>query len=140
MTTITADRPGGTTMNPQITAVTLGVADLARSKHFYTDLGAPIAADHGIFISFSMGEGSSTLALYQRVTLAADAGVDPAGSGFQGITFNWIVPSATEVDSLLERARAAGATIVKPGQDAQWGGHFGYFADPDGYLWKVAGS
>jgi len=23
-------------------------------------------------------------------------------------------------------------------QRAQWGGYFGYFADPDGYLWKVA--
>jgi len=20
----------------------------------------------------------------------------------------------------------------------KWGGHFGYFSDPDGYLWKVA--
>ena len=23
---------------------------------------------------------------------------------------------------------------------AQWGGYFGYFSDPDGYLWKVATS
>jgi uncharacterized glyoxalase superfamily protein PhnB len=22
-------------------------------------------------------------------------------------------------------------------QRAPWGGYFGYFADPDGYLWKV---
>jgi hypothetical protein len=27
---------------------------------------------------------------------------------------------------------------VKPAQDVFWGGHSGYFADPDGHLWEVA--
>jgi uncharacterized protein len=27
--------------------------------------------------------------------------------------------------------------VVKPAAAAQWGGYFGYFSDPDGYLWKV---
>jgi len=31
----------------------------------------------------------------------------------------------------------AGGEIAKPAQRARWGGYFGYFADPDGYLWKV---
>jgi uncharacterized glyoxalase superfamily protein PhnB len=29
-------------------------------------------------------------------------------------------------------------SVVRPPAAAQWGGYFGYFADPDGYLWKVA--
>lgn len=27
--------------------------------------------------------------------------------------------------------------MVKPAAAAEWGGYFGYFSDPDGYLWKV---
>ena len=35
-------------------------------------------------------------------------------------------------------AEAAGGVIVKQAQDVFWGGHSGYFADPDGHLWEVA--
>lgn len=38
----------------------------------------------------------------------------------------------------MQKAAAAGATIVEEAAPADWGGYFGYFADPDGYLWKVA--
>ncbi|MBT8420935.1 MAG: VOC family protein, partial [Gammaproteobacteria bacterium] len=42
------------------------------------------------------------------------------------------------VREVLAEAEAAGATIVKPAQKADWGGFHGYFADPDGHLWEVA--
>ena len=127
-------------MHPQITVVTIGVADLERTTHFYSDgLGCPIAANHGIFVSFDLGGGSS-LAAYGRSALANEAGVDPAGSGFSGVTFHFLVETRTLVDDLLARAEAAGGTVTAPAQDAQWGGYFGYFADPDGNLWKVATS
>lgn len=35
-------------------------------------------------------------------------------------------------------AEEAGATLVKPGHRAHWGGYLGYFSDPDGFLWEVA--
>jgi len=38
----------------------------------------------------------------------------------------------------LDQAKRAGGKLVKPAQNAQWGGYFGYFSDPDGHLWKVA--
>ena len=41
------------------------------------------------------------------------------------------------VDAVLAEAERAGARTVKPAQRAQWGGYYGYFADPDGNLWKV---
>jgi uncharacterized protein len=60
------------------------------------------------------------------------------GTGFRGFAFNYIVRSEGRVDEVLAEAERAGGTMVKPAQTPQWGGHFGYFADPDGYLWKVA--
>lgn len=42
-----------------------------------------------------------------------------------------------EVDDVMEQARKAGATIVKPTADTFWGGYGGYFQDPDGHLWEV---
>jgi uncharacterized glyoxalase superfamily protein PhnB len=46
--------------------------------------------------------------------------------------------SNDEVDEVIGKAVAAGGSIVRDAADATWGGYFGYFADPDGYLWKVA--
>ena len=48
------------------------------------------------------------------------------------------VAEKNEVSQILERAKQCGATITKPAQDVFWGGHSGYFADPDGFLWEVA--
>lgn len=127
-------------MNPQISNVTLGVRDIERSKRFYGEgLGCPIEQDRGgIFVSFNLGSSSSGLSLYNWDALAADAGVDSNGSGFRGVTLNYIVGSAEQVDEVMQKAESAGATIVKPAEKAQWGGYSGHFSDPDGYLWKVA--
>ena len=48
------------------------------------------------------------------------------------------VAQRDEVATVLDQAQAAGGEIVKPAQDVFWGGHSGYFADPDGHLWEVA--
>jgi catechol 2,3-dioxygenase-like lactoylglutathione lyase family enzyme len=126
------------TMNPQISVVTLGVRDLDRAKQFYSEgLGCPVEKDQGGFVSFSLGDGSSALALYTWDALAGDAGVPADGSGFRGFTLSYIVPSEQRVDEVLAQAERTGGTIAKPAQAAQWGGYSGYFSDPDGYLWKV---
>jgi len=41
-------------------------------------------------------------------------------------------------DCRRNRHSAAGGRVVKQAAAAQWGGYYGYFSDPDGYLWKVA--
>jgi catechol 2,3-dioxygenase-like lactoylglutathione lyase family enzyme len=123
----------------QVTAIMLGVEDLARSKKFYAEgLGCPIDQDYPQFISFNLGDGSSSLALYERQAAAQDAGVSPEGSGFRGVSFHYIVPSTKAVDEVMANATAAGGAVVKQAAGSQWGGYFGYFSDPDGYLWKVA--
>jgi uncharacterized protein len=123
----------------KMSAVMLGVEDLNRSKAFYAEgLGCSIANDYPQFVSLDLGDGSSTLALYPREGAARDAGVSPEGSGFRGVSFHFIVDSNDEVDEVIGQAVAAGGSIVRDAADAKWGGYFGYFADPDGYLWKVA--
>ena len=123
----------------QVTAIMLGVRDLARAKKFYGDgLGCTIDKDYPGFVSLSLGDGSSSLALYEWDAAAQDAGVPPAGSGFRGVSFHYIVSSRDTVDQVIADAEAAGGAVVKEAAAAQWGGYYGYFGDPDGHLWKVA--
>jgi catechol 2,3-dioxygenase-like lactoylglutathione lyase family enzyme len=122
----------------QVTAIMLGVEDLARSKRFYGEgLGCTIDQDYPNFVSFNLGDGSSSLALYEREAAAQDAGVSSVGSGFRGISFHFIVSASEAVDEVMGNAVAAGGGVVKEAAASQWG-YFGYFSDPDGYLWKVA--
>jgi catechol 2,3-dioxygenase-like lactoylglutathione lyase family enzyme len=126
-------------MSVQVTAIMLGVEDLARSKQFYGEgLGCAIEQDYPNFVKFNLGEGSSSLALYQREAAAQEAGVSSEGSGFRGLSFHYIVPARDVVDETISKAVAAGGSVVKEAAAAQWGGYFGYFSDPDGFLWKVA--
>jgi hypothetical protein len=82
--------------------------------------------------------GGMALALYPRLELAKDATVPLEGHGFNGMSLAYNTRNRAEVDSVLEDAAAAGATVLKPAQEAFWGGYSGYFSDPDGFLWEVA--
>ena len=126
-------------MPVQVTAIMLGVQDLARSKQFHgVGLGCTIDQDHPKFVSFNLGGGWSSLALYPWEAAAQDAGVSLEGSGFRGVSFHFIVPSSDAVDEVMGNAVAAGGGVVKQAAASPWGGYFGYFSDPDGYLWKIA--
>lgn len=125
-------------MNAHVSIITLGVRDLNRAKQFYSEgLGWPILQEQGPWVCFSLGNGSSALGLFPWEALADDAGVAADGSGFRGITLSYIVRSEERVDAVLAEAERAGGKIARPAQRAPWGGYFGYFADPDGHLWKV---
>ncbi len=124
-------------MEPRLSFVTLGVADLERSTAFYRDiLQLPVVLAEKEVTFFELGR--TWLSLYPRHLLAADAGVPAGGSGFSGFTLAHNVRSAEDVDALLAEVESQGGTIVKRGHKADWGGYTGYFADPDGFLWEVA--
>jgi hypothetical protein len=137
---LSGDRDKEATVAVQATTIMIGVEDLARSKKFYGEgLGCTIDQDYPQFVSFNLGEGSSSLALYEREAAAQDAGVSSEGSGFRGVSFHYIVPSREAVDEVMATAVAAGGGVVKEAAASPYG-YFGYFSDPDGHLWKVATS
>jgi uncharacterized glyoxalase superfamily protein PhnB len=82
--------------------------------------------------------GGMVLALYGKTALAQDAHLAPEGTGFGGIALAYNVRQREEVDAVLAEAQAAGATLLKPAEETDWGGYAGYFADLDGYSWEVA--
>ena len=125
-------------MQPRISMVSLGVADLERATKFYQEgLGLPRLKPYKDTISFFDLNGS-WLGLYPWDLLAEDAGVSPAGEGYRGVALAHNLHSKEEVDTLMEQAVAAGAKMVKQPQEVFWGGYSGYFADPDGHLWELA--
>lgn len=124
-------------MQARISLITLGVADLTRSKEFYKKLGLPIMPESTEEVVF-LGLNGLWLSLYPREALATDIGCSPKGVGFRGFTLAHNVRTKEEVLRVLTQAEAAGGKIVKPAQDVFWGGFSGYFADPDDFLWEVA--
>ena len=124
-------------MEQRVSLITLGVGDLKRSGEFYERLGwrRSMANAEGILF-FQLG--GIAFALYPRDELAKDANVPSDGQGFRGITLAYNTRHRDEVDYVLAQAEGAGARILKPAQEAFWGGYSGYFSDPDGFLWEVA--
>jgi len=122
-------------MEPRVSLVTLGVADLARARACYEALGwrGEQPSDDVVFFQ----AGGMVVALWDREKLAEDSGVEDTG-GWGGITLAHNVRSPEEVDAVLAEAERAGATIARAGAATFWGGYSGAFADPDGHPWEVA--
>ena len=135
-------------MSPRIDVITLAVADLELALDFYRDAlgldspgvtGTQFTGDEtqpaGAVVMFRL-EGDLTLALYPRSELAKDAEI-PAGPAQSGeFSIGQLVPTRTDVDAVLARAKAAGAHVTRP-RDRPWGIYSGYFRDPDGHLWEI---
>ena len=129
-------------MDARLNIVTLGVADLKRARDFYEHgLGWKVSSVSNEQIAFFQ-LGGTVLALYPADELAADAMQAPAqnldGAGFRGVTLAQNVTTKEDVAAVLRHAEQAGGRVIKPAQDVFWGGHSGYFVDPDGHLWEVA--
>ncbi len=126
-------------MEPRISFITLGVADLDRATRFYADvLKLPrVPMPDGAGVSF-FEMGKTWLSLFPREELAKDAGVPSEGSGFTGFTLAHNLGSIEAVDALFAELIVAGVRVVKHPHRAHWGGYSGYFADSEGFLWEVA--
>ncbi len=113
-------------MEQRVSIVTLGVADLKRSREFYERLGwrRSMASAEGIVF---FQAGGMALALFPRHELAKDANTAAGGHGFSGFSLAYNARNREEVDSVLAEAVAAGAKLLKPAQEAFWGGYSGYF-------------
>ncbi|QJI28829.1 VOC family protein [Pseudomonas sp. ADAK18] len=131
-------------MKPRISLITLAVDDLKRAVRFYQEgLGLPTegivgeAFENGAVAFFDLQPGFR-LALWPRVSLAADSGLPVSVASSTGICLAHNVASRDEVDLVMAEVKAAGGTLVKPARDTFWGGYAGYFQDLDMHLWEVA--
>ena len=125
----------------RLSVVTLGVADLEKATAFYTAVFGTGPNPNYEGVSF-FGLPGTWISLYPIEKLAEDISPDlpsarGGSNGFSGITLAHNVRSKEETIAVVETARAAGATIVKPPQDTFWGGFSGYFTDLDGYYWEI---
>jgi catechol 2,3-dioxygenase-like lactoylglutathione lyase family enzyme len=136
-------------MDPHIDVITLGVSDLERSLEFYRDglglessglVGTEYPGDDltpaGAAAMFKLQRGLLLL-LYPRTELAKDASIafGPAQTG--EFSIGHAVANRADVDALLARAEAAGATLTDRPHDRPWGIYSGYFRDLDGHLWEI---
>ena len=136
-------------MEPHIDVLTLAVSDLERALAFYRDglglespgvIGTEFIGDAttaaGAAVMFRVRDGL-VLALYPRTELAKDANV-PVGPPRSGdLSIGHVVASKADVDALLARAEAAGATLTDQPHERPWGIYSGYFRDLDGHLWEI---
>ena len=123
-------------MEQRVSLITLAVADVAASAAFYEALGWRRAeAPEGLVVFDLIGQ---SLGLYPRADLARDMGLDEDALGHGAVTLACNVRDKAEVAAVLDEARAAGAEVLKEAHDVFWGGHIGYFRDPDGHIWEVA--
>ena len=124
-------------MEQRVSMVTLGVADLKRSRTFYEQLGwRGQTVEETVFYQ----AGGMAVLLWGRADLAADAGVPDASSagGFGGVALAHNVRSKAEVQTVVDAAEQAGAEVTKRPADTFYGGYAGYFRDPDGHVWEIA--
>ncbi|MEO0527763.1 MAG: VOC family protein [Bacteroidota bacterium] len=125
-------------MEQRLTIITLGVADLKRATDFYQiQFGWKKSNASNPHISFFTLNGM-LLSLYERNELAKDATVNSEGSGFKGFTIAYNARSEKEVDTIIEKLRKKGVSIIKEPQKVNWGGYSSYISDLDGNLWEIA--
>ncbi len=122
--------------------IALPIDDRVRSLAFYTEglgleaVGEP--ADDGVPEPLQLRLGADV-----HLMLIPRGGfgwvVEPhevAGPGASECQLSWSVPTDAEVDRAVERARAAGATVLVEPHEKPWG-YMASFTDPDGHLWQV---
>lgn len=126
----------------RISIICLGVKDMAQSIQFYRN-GLGFATDEKednpkvIFFNTT----GTKFELYPLTLLAEDINEKnppQIAAGFAGITLAYNVKSEAEVHEVMDLAKKAGAVIAKEPKKVFWGGHSGYFIDPNGYYWEVA--
>ena len=98
-------------MQQRVSLITLGVADVKRSRGFYERLGwQGQEVDETVFFRI----GGIALVLWGRDKLALDCGLhDEQAGGFSGVVLAHNVRSEAEVEEVIASAERAGATITQ---------------------------
>jgi predicted lactoylglutathione lyase len=122
--------------------ITLPIEERARAHRFYIDalglepVGAPWKDGIPEPLQFALG-GGVNLMLIPRKGFGWVLGKQPAaGAGLSECLLQCSCDEDAEVDVVIARAEAAGATVVLRPERKSWG-YTGSFTDPDGHLWVV---
>lgn len=102
-----------------LSAVTIGVTDMARSCAFYDDLGFEAASGgpDAAFTSYALGAGFLNLQLVDRTARG----------------WGRFIVHVDDVDAIHQRALAAGLAPTMAPADAPWGERYFHIDDPDGH-------
>lgn len=125
-------------MTPQrVTLITLGVADLERSKAFYGALGWQVTSEIPGQVVFYQINGMA-FGFYGLEGLAKEQNrpVSELKTGAMTLAIN--MPTAAAVDAAFAQAIDAGAIALSKPTEMHWGGYSSYYADPDGHVWEIA--
>jgi catechol 2,3-dioxygenase-like lactoylglutathione lyase family enzyme len=123
-------------MQQQISVITLGVSDLARSRRFYAEgFGWTPVFENGEIAFYQMN--GFVLGTWLQAELEADMRRgDLRRPGAFALAHN--VASQAEVQALLDRLALAGGRILRDADAPPHGGFRGYVADPDDNAWEIA--
>lgn len=123
-------------MQQQISVITLGVADLHRSRRFYMHgFGWTPVFENAEIVFYQMN--GLVLGTFDRAALERDMNRFGTGAG-GAFSLAHNVSAQEDVEPLMEQLVAAGGRILRPADAPAHGGYRGYVADPDGHAWEIA--
>lgn len=124
-------------LEPRITLITCGVADLQAARRWYQQFGLAESEPAMESIAFFPMTGCM-LGLWSQAELAQETRRPATDTpGAHNVTLAQNVGSRSEVDQILTRAADHGARVIPPVL-RDWGGYSGYFTCPAGITWEIA--
>ncbi len=123
-------------MQQQLSVITLGIADLPRSRRFYVDgFGWTPVFENDEIVFYQMN--GFVLGTWLKGALEADSGRSGLASpGAFALAHN--VATRDAVEPAIARLTAHGGALLKAAVEPPHGGFAGYVADPDGHAWEIA--
>lgn len=123
-------------MQQQISVITLGIADLDRSRRFYVEgFGWSSVFENEEIIFYQMN--GLVLGTFLKAALEADMNrTSLLQPGAFALAHN--VPRKEDVAPLMDRLAKAGGSVIRPADEPLHGGFRGYIADPDNHAWEIA--
>ena len=123
-------------MEQRVSSISLGVADVKRSRAFYERLGWQ---GQEVEETVVFRVGALALVLCGRDKLALDCGLfDEQAGGLSGVVLAHHVRSEAEVEDIVTSAERAGASVTRHAYRTSWGGYAAFLTAPDGHIWVVA--
>jgi hypothetical protein len=123
-------------MQQQISVITLGVGDLARSRRFYVDgFGWTPVFENEEILFYQMNGLMLGTWLQPALELDMKRGELKTPGAF-ALAHN--VPTQDAVEPVMEALIAAGGKLLRAADAPPHGGYRGYVADPDDHGWEIA--